>query len=151
MKNLTLFFFERGQTMSRRSNSSGVISIFTMLIWAGIAYMWFGGDDDSDKKAEVEIREPSVTVEQTISKKDTEIDIRGVKKELTEALTKAKEELLKTKDKIMEEVNKKKDSEKPVERPDEKEGPIMTAEPETPKEELKPVTNKPIEMEMKKL
>ncbi|MFX1598743.1 MAG: hypothetical protein ACFFC5_06735, partial [Promethearchaeota archaeon] len=50
----------------------------------------------------VEIREPSVTFEETVSKKDTEIDIRGVKKELMETFAKAKEELLKTKDKVME-------------------------------------------------
>ena len=133
--------------MSKKS--SGGIS-FSTIIFMIIAYNLFFSDDDADKKAEVEIREPSVTVEETVSKKDTEIDIRGVKKELMETFAKAKEELLKTKDKVMEEVNKK-ESEKPVEEPDKNQGPVMTAEPEKPKEELKPVTDKPIEMEMKKL
>ena len=138
-------FFNWRQNMSRRSGSRSTISITTIIFWAFLGYMWFGGDDSDDKKR-VEIREQQSVVEQTTNNED--IDLTKLKDEgsrvVNQLLDKAKQKI--------NEVKKDTDENKPD--PKEEQSPVMVAEPDTkPKEEspLKPEPEKNPEMEMKKL
>lgn len=127
--------------MARRSQSRSTISIGTLIFWGILAFMWFG-DNDDDKKTEVQVRE-QVTVEQ----QDSKVDVDALKKEAMDLVNQAKKEFDKAKDEFLSE------KEKPVEKPKEKEE-VLTAKPEEekPKEELKPTEEKPqTDMGMKKL